>query len=111
MQLQAGGYGLQTSFANQALPHVQLAEQLQRVQRGAGTQAGFGYQRANVGAEGVLQDLLGLSPRPPVFAQPVADFGSALVAAGQEWVRRVAERSIGQAASSTIRPAVEGHSV
>lgn len=43
----------------------------------------------------VLQDLLGLSERPPVFARPVADMGAALIQAGQEWVRLVRERQVG----------------
>jgi 3-methyl-2-oxobutanoate hydroxymethyltransferase len=43
----------------------------------------------------VLQDLLGLSDRPPRFAEPVASFGPELIRAGREWVRRVAEHAIG----------------
>ncbi|MBU6412883.1 MAG: 3-methyl-2-oxobutanoate hydroxymethyltransferase [Planctomycetes bacterium] len=43
----------------------------------------------------VLQDLLGLSDRPPVFARPVAEMGAALIQAGQEWVRLVRDRQVG----------------
>ncbi|MEM1329948.1 MAG: 3-methyl-2-oxobutanoate hydroxymethyltransferase [Planctomycetota bacterium] len=43
----------------------------------------------------VIQDLLGLSPRPPRFADPVARMGPELEAAGREWVGRVRARSIG----------------
>jgi len=43
----------------------------------------------------VLHDLLGLTDRPPRFAEPVASMGPALRDAGAEWVRRVAARSIG----------------
>jgi 3-methyl-2-oxobutanoate hydroxymethyltransferase len=43
----------------------------------------------------VLQDLLGLSDRPPRFAEPIANFGRSLEEAAGEWVRRVAARAIG----------------
>lgn len=43
----------------------------------------------------VLQDLVGMSARPPRFAEPVAALGPALEAAGREWVRRVGARAIG----------------
>lgn len=43
----------------------------------------------------VLQDLLGLTDHPPRFAEPVAQLGPELIRAGQEWVKRVAQRSIG----------------
>lgn len=56
---------------------------------------GIGAGTACHGQVLVIQDLLGLSDAPPRFADPVADFGTALRSAGQEWVRRVAERSIG----------------
>ncbi|MBX3357774.1 MAG: 3-methyl-2-oxobutanoate hydroxymethyltransferase [Phycisphaeraceae bacterium] len=51
----------------------------------------------------VLQDLLGMSDRPPRFAEPVAALGTAIQQAGEEWVRRVAARSIG-GESYTMRP-------
>jgi 3-methyl-2-oxobutanoate hydroxymethyltransferase len=56
---------------------------------------GIGAGTACHGQVLVLQDLLGLSDSPPRFAEPVAALGDMLVAAGQEWIRRVAERRIG----------------
>lgn len=43
----------------------------------------------------VLHDLVGLTERPPRFAEPVAALGPALEAAGTEWIRRVLARQIG----------------
>jgi len=43
----------------------------------------------------VVNDLVGLTDRPPRFADPVDELGPRLRAAGEEWVRRVAARSIG----------------
>lgn len=43
----------------------------------------------------VLQDLLGLTDRAPVFAQPAANFGDELIKAGRAWVDRVARREVG----------------
>lgn len=43
----------------------------------------------------VIQDLLGMSLRPPRFAKPAAALGDAITKAGQEWVQRVASREIG----------------
>lgn len=43
----------------------------------------------------VLQDLVGMSDVVPRFAEPVAKLGEAFRQAGEEWVRRVAERRIG----------------
>ncbi len=43
----------------------------------------------------VLQDLVGMTDTPPRFAEPVAKLGEAFKQAGEEWVRRVAERRIG----------------
>ena len=45
----------------------------------------------------VVNDLLGLTDRPPRFAEPVARLGEEIQTAGSEWVRRVAERRIGGA--------------
>ncbi len=56
---------------------------------------GIGAGSACHGQVLVLQDLIGMSERPPRFAEPVADIGAAMEAAGREWVRRVAERRIG----------------
>ncbi|MDX2017353.1 MAG: 3-methyl-2-oxobutanoate hydroxymethyltransferase [Planctomycetota bacterium] len=43
----------------------------------------------------VLQDLLGMTDRPPMFAEPVASLGPAIQQAAGEWVRRVGARAIG----------------
>jgi 3-methyl-2-oxobutanoate hydroxymethyltransferase len=56
---------------------------------------GIGAGSACHGQVLVLQDLLGLSDRPPRFAEPVAQFGPALQKAGAEWVARVRARRIG----------------
>ncbi len=42
----------------------------------------------------VLHDLLGLTAWQPGFASPVANLGEQVLAAGQEWVRRVTERRV-----------------
>ena len=56
---------------------------------------GIGAGSACHGQVLVLHDLLGLTDAPPRFASPVATLGPAFENAGREWVRRVAERSIG----------------
>ncbi len=56
---------------------------------------GIGAGTACDGQILVVNDLLGLTDEPPRFAQAVEQFGPRLKAAGQEWVRRVRERSIG----------------
>jgi 3-methyl-2-oxobutanoate hydroxymethyltransferase len=43
----------------------------------------------------VVNDLLGLTDHPPRFAEPVETFGPRLKEAGQQWVSRVKNRSIG----------------
>ena len=43
----------------------------------------------------VLQDLLGMTDAPPRFAEPVATLGPAVQSAGEEWVKRVAQRRVG----------------
>ncbi len=43
----------------------------------------------------VLQDLVGMSDRPPRFAEPVADLGRSFEMAAAEWVARVGRREIG----------------
>jgi len=43
----------------------------------------------------VIQDLLGMSERPPRFARPVAALGQAITDAGRQWVQLVASRDIG----------------
>ena len=51
----------------------------------------------------VVNDLLGLTDRPPRFADPVAAVGPDIQRAGAEWVKRVAGRSIG-GQTYTMRP-------
>ena len=43
----------------------------------------------------VVNDLLGLTDHPPRFAEPVETFGQRLKVAGQAWVDRVRNKSIG----------------
>lgn len=56
---------------------------------------GIGAGTACHGQVLVLQDLLGLSDRPPRFVEPVASLAGEVVRAAQEWVDRVASRRIG----------------
>ncbi|MBY0311547.1 MAG: 3-methyl-2-oxobutanoate hydroxymethyltransferase [Phycisphaerales bacterium] len=56
---------------------------------------GIGAGTACHGQVLVLQDLVGMSERPPRFAEPVADLGAKYQQAATEWVRRVAGREIG----------------
>lgn len=43
----------------------------------------------------VVQDLLGMNPDPPRFAEPVENIGAAIQRGAEEWVMRVKERRIG----------------
>lgn len=56
---------------------------------------GIGAGTACHGQVLVLQDLVGMSERPPRFAEPVVDLGRSFQSAASEWVRRVSERTIG----------------
>ena len=56
---------------------------------------GIGAGPACHGQVLVLQDLVGMSERPPRFAEPVASLGRSFQDAGAEWVSRVSRRSIG----------------
>ena len=56
---------------------------------------GIGAGAACHGQVLVLQDLLGLSERPPRFAEAVAQMGPEIQRAGAEWVSRVRSRRIG----------------
>lgn len=64
---------------------------------------GIGAGTACDGQILVVNDLLGLTDQPPRFAEAVESFGQRLKAAGQQWVARVHERSIGGQAY-TMRP-------
>ncbi len=55
---------------------------------------GIGAGPACHGQVLVLQDLLGLSDRPPAFAKPMADLGTALQKAGRDWVKLVKQRGV-----------------
>ncbi len=58
--------------------------------RGAGVPViGIGAGTAPQGQVLVLQDLLGLTEKPPRFAEPTAHLGPILIEAASEWVRRV----------------------
>lgn len=56
---------------------------------------GIGAGPACHGQVLVLQDLVGMTDRPPRFAERAADLGAAFRAAAGEWVDRVSRRSIG----------------
>jgi len=55
---------------------------------------GIGAGPACHGQVLVIQDLLGMTDRPPAFAEPVAQLGQAIQSAGEEWVRRVSSRNV-----------------
>lgn len=56
---------------------------------------GIGAGTACHGQVLVLQDLVAMTDRPPVFAEPVAQLGRSFSDAAREWVNRVAARTIG----------------
>lgn len=56
---------------------------------------GIGAGPAPHGQVMVLQDLLGLTERPPAFVHPMASMGAELKRVGQEWVDRVGRRAVG----------------
>lgn len=53
---------------------------------------GIGAGPACHGQVLVLQDLLGMTDRPPIFAEPAAELGPAIRQAAEQWVGRVARR-------------------
>lgn len=55
---------------------------------------GIGAGPACHGQVLVLQDLLGLTDRPPAFAEPAANLGPEVQRAAEEWVRRVGSRNV-----------------
>lgn len=56
---------------------------------------GIGAGPACHGQVLVLQDLVGMTDRPPRFAEPAAELGKAFESAAATWVDRVARRAIG----------------
>jgi 3-methyl-2-oxobutanoate hydroxymethyltransferase len=56
---------------------------------------GIGAGPACHGQVLVLQDLLGLTDKPPAFAQPMANLGTAIQSAAEGWVAKVAARQVG----------------
>jgi len=56
---------------------------------------GIGAGEACHGQILVVQDLLGMSERPPGFLRPLADLGPQTQAAAEEWIRRVSRRETG----------------
>ncbi|MDX2131396.1 MAG: 3-methyl-2-oxobutanoate hydroxymethyltransferase [Planctomycetota bacterium] len=65
---------------------------------------GIGAGPACHGQVLVLQDLLGMTDRPPPFAEPVAQLGPMIQAAGEAWVKRVETRTV-QSNGAGIRSA------
>lgn len=65
---------------------------------------GIGAGTACHGQVLVLQDLVGMTERPPRFADPVADLGAAFTQAARTWTDRVARREIG-GKPYTMKPA------
>ena len=70
---------------------------------------GIGAGTACHGQVLVLQDLLGMTDRPPRFASPVAHLGEQLEAAGREWVARVRERRLGAPTSVVTKGQAQAH--
>ncbi len=56
---------------------------------------GIGAGPACDGQVLVLQDLLGMTEKPPAFAEPLARVGDAIRQAAEAWIRRVGERRAG----------------
>lgn len=55
---------------------------------------GIGAGAACHGQVLVLQDLFGLTEKPPVFAEPLCQMGQDIQKVAEEWVRRVAARNV-----------------
>jgi len=109
-----GGYGAAGRTADEAQQVLEDAMALERagsvmllveavpdevgaelVRRASVPVIGIGAGSACHGQILVLQDVLGMTDRPPKFAEPTARLGEAIRDAAAEWVRRVADRSIG----------------
>ncbi len=110
----SGGYGSKGRTADEAAAIVRDAVELERagavmllveavpdevaaevLKRTTVPLVGIGAGTACHGQVLVLHDLLGLTDAPPRFASPVASLGHAFEDAGREWLRRVADGSIG----------------
>lgn len=68
---------------------------------------GIGAGPAPHGQVLVLQDLLGLTDRPPPFAHPIAKLGEAVQSAASDYVRLVAQRQIGGRAKPGVTTNVQ----
>lgn len=68
---------------------------------------GIGAGPAPHGQVLVLQDLLGLTDRPPPFAHPIAKLGEAVQTAASDYVRLVAQRQIGGRAKPSVSTNVQ----
>lgn len=68
---------------------------------------GIGAGPAPHGQVLVLQDLLGLTDRPPPFAHPIARLGEAVQSAASEYVRLVGQRQIGGRAKPGVTTNVQ----
>lgn len=69
---------------------------------------GIGAGTACHGQILVVNDLLGMTDRPPRFADPVDDLGPRIQRAGEVWVERVRERRIGGATYAPAAPPASG---
>ncbi len=70
---------------------------------------GIGAGPACHGQVLVLQDLLGMTERPPRFAAPVARLGEQIESAGREWVTRVRERRVEAPAPQVSKGQARAH--
>lgn len=110
----SGGYGSKGRTADEAAAIVRDAVEMERagavmllveavpdevaaevLKRTTVPLVGIGAGTSCHGQVLVLHDLLGLTDAPPRFASAVASLGHAFEDAGREWVRRVADGSIG----------------
>lgn len=67
---------------------------------------GIGAGNSTHGQVLVLQDLLGLTDKPPPFARPIAQLGASIQTAAETYVQMVAERRVGARAEAITKPAV-----
>lgn len=66
---------------------------------------GIGAGNSTHGQVLVLQDLLGLTDKPPPFARPIAQLGASIQAAAETYVQMVADRQVGVRAAAVAKPA------